>query len=96
MRGALGELRRMNETTAGKISPAIQPGLFNAPFENLPLRDAKLGNGKTMVLEIKGGGFRTELHETRTAGHVGESGECKGVSAPGAGTWFFSPRKYRT
>jgi adenine-specific DNA-methyltransferase len=32
--------KRMNGEKAGKISEAIQPGLFNAPFENLPLRDA--------------------------------------------------------
>jgi len=28
------------ETKTKSISPAIQPGLFDAPFENLPLRDA--------------------------------------------------------
>lgn len=32
--------KRMNGEKTGKISEAIQPGLFNAPFENLPLRDA--------------------------------------------------------
>ena len=32
--------KRMHEAKAGKASPAVQPGLFNAPFENLPLRDA--------------------------------------------------------
>jgi adenine-specific DNA-methyltransferase len=32
--------KRMHEAKAGKASPAVQPDLFNAPFENLPLRDA--------------------------------------------------------
>lgn len=32
--------KRMHEVKAGKASPAVQPDLFNAPFENLPLRDA--------------------------------------------------------
>ena len=32
--------KRLNDAKTGKASPAIQPGLFNAPFENLPLRDA--------------------------------------------------------
>lgn len=32
--------KRLNDAKTGKVSPAIQPGLFNAPFENLPLRDA--------------------------------------------------------
>ncbi len=32
--------KRMNDAKAGKVSPAVQPGLFDAPFENLPLRDA--------------------------------------------------------
>ncbi|MEO6562820.1 MAG: hypothetical protein ABIN99_07200 [Nitrosospira sp.] len=32
--------KRMHEAKAGKTSPAVQPDLFNAPFENLPLRDA--------------------------------------------------------
>ena len=43
MRGALEELRRMQSpylNWTGKASPAVQPDLFNAPFENLPLRDA--------------------------------------------------------
>jgi len=32
--------KRVNDVKVGKASPAVQPGLFNAPFENLPLRDA--------------------------------------------------------
>lgn len=32
--------RMKSETKAKGVSPAIQPGLFDAPFENLPLRDA--------------------------------------------------------
>lgn len=32
--------KRLNDAKTGKASPVIQPGLFNAPFENLPLRDA--------------------------------------------------------
>jgi adenine-specific DNA-methyltransferase len=32
--------KRMNDAKAGKVSPAVQPGLFDAPFENLPRRDA--------------------------------------------------------
>src|SRR6185437_14696124 len=32
--------KRMHEAKVGKASPAVQPDLFNAPFENLPLRDA--------------------------------------------------------
>ncbi|MDN5881645.1 MAG: site-specific DNA-methyltransferase, partial [Nitrosospira sp.] len=32
--------KRMHDAKAGKASPTVQPDLFNAPFENLPLRDA--------------------------------------------------------
>lgn len=32
--------RMKSEAKAKGVSPAIQPGLFDAPFENLPLRDA--------------------------------------------------------
>ncbi len=32
--------KRMNDAKAEKVNPAVQPGLFDAPFENLPLRDA--------------------------------------------------------
>jgi len=32
--------KRMQEEKTAKISPAVQPGLFDAPFENLPLHDA--------------------------------------------------------
>ena len=32
--------KRMHDAKAGKASPTIQPDIFNAPFENVPLRDA--------------------------------------------------------
>ncbi|MDX9708530.1 MAG: site-specific DNA-methyltransferase [Trichloromonas sp.] len=32
--------KQMKEGRAGKVRPMVQPGLFEAPFESLPLRDA--------------------------------------------------------
>lgn len=36
----LAALQKKIKTTKGKVSSAVQPDLFHAPFENLPLRDA--------------------------------------------------------